>query len=160
MYAPGVSLVMEEFHFTSESIASLTVSLFVLGFAVGPLIWAPLSELYGRLPIYGASTVLYLGFILGSAFATNLGEFMAFRFISGSAGAAGLAMSGGTLADVIPMNQRGKWMALFVMGPLLGPTIGPIMGGFIAERVGWRWVFRVIAIAVSPYVSSSPYLSV
>lgn len=139
---------MEDFHFTSHVVASLTISLFVLGFAFGPLIWAPLSELYGRLPIYGISTIMFLAFILSSAFATNVGEFMAFRFISGCCGAAGLAMSGGTLADVIPVSQRGKWMALIVMGPLVGPTVGPIMGGFIAERAGWRWVFRVLAIAV------------
>ncbi|EXJ83971.1 hypothetical protein A1O3_04638 [Capronia epimyces CBS 606.96] len=147
MFAPAAGQLMDEFGFTSHAVASLTVSIYVLGFALGPLLWAPLSEMYGRLVVYLVSTVLFLAFLLGTAFAANLGQFMAFRVLSGGTGGASLALCGGTLADVVPREHRGKWMSLFVLGPLLGPIIGPVMGGFIAQDVGWRWVFRVIAIA-------------
>lgn len=113
------------------------------------MVFAPLSELYGRLPIYALTSGLFLAFILGSGFTTNIGMFIAFRFLSGCAGAASQAMSGGTLADVIPREQRGKWMGLIVLGPLMGPSIGPVAGGFISQNIGWRWAFRALAVAVS-----------
>ncbi|KAJ9145091.1 Major facilitator superfamily [Pleurostoma richardsiae] len=147
MFAPGAAQVMAQFSVSSATVGSLTVSIYILGFAVGPLVWGPLSELYGRLPVYAVSGLMFAAFIVGTAFANSLGAFLVLRLLSGSSGAAALACSGGTLADVIPPQQRGKWMALFVLGPILGPTIGPIMGGFISEDVGWRWVFRVLAIA-------------
>ena len=149
MFAPASELVMEEFNFSSRALASLSVSIYVLGFAFGPLIWAPLSEVYGRLPVYISSTVIFLAFVLGSAFSTNLGMFMAFRFLSGCGGAAPLTCSGGTLANLIPQNQRGRWMALISIGPLMGPTVGPILGGFVGQYIGWRWVFRLLAIMAS-----------
>ncbi|KAH7012469.1 major facilitator superfamily domain-containing protein [Microdochium trichocladiopsis] len=75
-----------------------------------------------------------------------MGMFIAFRFLSGAGSSACLALSGGMLADVIPREDRAKWMSLFVLGPLLGPVIGPIAGGFAAENLGWRWAFRIILI--------------
>ncbi|KAH7016149.1 major facilitator superfamily domain-containing protein [Microdochium trichocladiopsis] len=78
-----------------------------------------------------------------------MGMFIAFRFLSGAGSSACLALSGGTLADVIPREDRAKWMSLFVLGPLLGPVIGPIAEGFAAENLGWRWAFRIILILAS-----------
>ncbi|KAH7109498.1 putative MFS multidrug transporter [Dactylonectria estremocensis] len=146
MFAPAASQLMEDFDFSSTLLSSLAVSIYVAGFAIGPLIWAPLSEVYGRLTIYAISSVLFVAFIVGSAFATDLGMFLAFRLLSGCGGAASLACSGGTLADVIPRRERGKWMALLAIGPIMGPTIGPIIGGFVGQYIGWRWIFRLMAI--------------
>lgn len=149
MFAPGASQLMPDFGFDSVNIASLTVSIYLLGYAVAPLLWAPLSETYGRLPVYAVTALVYCGFTLGCAFSTNLGMFIAFRILAGAAGSCPTALCGGTLADVFVEKDRGRWMGLFVLGPLAGPVIGPIAGGFIAETIGWRWVFRVLLIAVS-----------
>lgn len=149
MFAPAGEGLMEDFDFSSRTLSSLSVSIYVLGFAVGPLIWAPLSEVYGRLSIYVISTVIFVAFILASAFSTSLATFMVFRLLSGCGGAASLALSGGTLADVIPRQERGKWMAVIAIGPIMGPTIGPILGGFMGQYIGWRWIFRLMAIMVS-----------
>ncbi len=149
MFAPGVEQLTEDFKVTNSTVASLTVSIYVLGLALGPLILAPMSELYGRLPVYLLSSTVFIAFVLGSAFSTNIGMFLAFRLLSGCAGACPMALCGGTMADVIVKEHRGKWMGLFVMGPLMGPVMGPIAGGFIVQSIGWRWVFRVILIVVS-----------
>lgn len=140
---------MQDFNFSSRTLSSLSVSIYVLGFALGPLIWAPLSEVYGRLPIYIISTVVFVAFNLGSAFANGLAVFMVSRLLSGCGGAASLALSGGTLADLIPRQKRGKWMGIIALGPITGPTIGPVIGGFMGQYLGWRWVFRLMAILVS-----------
>lgn len=140
---------MRDLNNTSETIGTLTVSIYVLGFALGPLVLSPLSEMYGRLIIYQSTNFIFLAFMLGCALSKDITEFLIFRFISGCAGSAPLTIGGGTLADLFPQEERGKMMGLFALGPLLGPVIGPIAGGFIAEDIGWRWTFWVLLIIVS-----------
>ncbi|KAL8963806.1 MAG: hypothetical protein Q9183_004941, partial [Haloplaca sp. 2 TL-2023] len=69
-----------------------------------------------------------------------------FRFVAGCAGSAALTIGGGTIADVMPPEKRGKAMAIFAMSPLLGPSLGPVAGGFLSQAAGWRWIFRLLAI--------------
>lgn len=156
MFAPGVPEVMREFHSTNQELASFVVSVYILGYAVGPLIIAPLSELYGRLPIYHVCNVLFVILTVACAVSSNLNMLIAFRFFEGCAGSAALTIGGGTIADVIVQEKRGGAMAIWAMGPLLGPVIGPVAGGFLTQAKGWRWVFWVIAIAVRPRSPQSP----
>lgn len=149
IFAPGAPLLMQELGITSSIVGSLTVSIYVLGFAVGPLILAPLSELYGRMVIYQTTNAIFLAFTLGCALAKNTGMFLAFRFIAGCAGSAPMTIGGGTIADVFPQEQRGGVMGLLALGPLVGPVVGPVAGGFIAQEIGWRWAFWIIIILVS-----------
>ncbi|KAF2725432.1 MFS general substrate transporter [Polychaeton citri CBS 116435] len=148
MFAPGVPRVMDEFNESSDSIATFVVSVYVLGYAIGPLIVAPLSELYGRLWVYHVSNVCYLAFTVGCALATNMNMLIGFRFLAGCFGVAPLTLGGGTIADCMKPDRRGSAMSIWAMGPLLGPVIGPIAGGFLSADVGWRWIFWVIAIAM------------
>ena len=122
MYAPGAAALAKEFRITSPTIVTLTVSIYLCGFALGPMFIAPLSELYGRLVIYHTCNVFYIGFIIGCALSTNTGMFLAFRFLAGCAASGPLTVGGGTIADVVPPAQRGRVMSLFVVGPLLGPV--------------------------------------
>ena len=122
MFAPGAAALASEFHITSSTVVTLTVSIYLCGFAVGPMFIAPLCELYGRLIVYHACNVIYISFIIGCALSTNTGIFLVFRFLAGCAASGPLAVGGGTVADVIPPAQRGRAMSLFVIGPLLGPV--------------------------------------
>lgn len=122
MFAPGARELAQEFEITNSTVESMTVSLYVLGFALGPLVLAPLSELYGRLVIYHFYNVVYLAFTAGCAFSTNVSMFLVFRFICGCAASGPMSIGGGTVADITPQEQRGKAMALFTMGPILGPV--------------------------------------
>lgn len=107
MFAPGAAALAKEFHITSSTITSLTVSIYLAGFAVGPMVVAPLSELYGRLVIYHTCNVIYIGFIIGCALGKNTGMFLVFRFLAGCASSGPLTVGGGTVADVVPPAQRG-----------------------------------------------------
>ncbi|KAM0315427.1 hypothetical protein ACHAPQ_011590 [Fusarium lateritium] len=146
MFAPGASELAREFNITNSTVKAMTVSLYVLGFALGPLLLAPLSELYGRLVIYYYCNLVYIAFTLGCTFSTNDAMFLAFRIICGCAASGPMSVGGGTVADLFPQKERGKAMSLFTVGPLLGPVIGPIIGGFVSENVGWRWTFRILLI--------------
>ncbi|OQD60461.1 hypothetical protein PENPOL_c023G02237 [Penicillium polonicum] len=146
MFAPGAAELADEFGITKSTLETMTVSLYVLGFAIGPLILAPLSELYGRLIVYNFCNVVYLAFTFGCAFSTDTAMFLVFRFIAGSAASGPMSIGGGTVADVTVLEKRGKAMALFAMGPILGPILGPLIGGFVSQYLGWRWTFRIILI--------------
>lgn len=149
MLAPGVQLVMEDFNTNSSTFATFVVSIFVLGFACGPLLLAPLSELYGRVIIYNTTNVFFLAFTILCAVSQNPSMLLAFRFLSGFAGVATITIGSGTIADVMPREKRGKAISIWSVGTILGPMVGPIIGGYVAEVAGWRWMFWVISIAVS-----------
>jgi multidrug resistance protein len=159
MFAPGVAEVMREFHSTNDMLASFVVSVFVLGYMVGPFVIAPLSEMYGRVPLYHACNILFLIFTIACAVAQSLPQLIVFRLLAGVAGVCPLTIGSGTVADMVPKEKRAGIIAIWALGPILGPVIGPAAGGFLAEAEGWRWVFWVIAIAVCLF-SSSRRLSV
>lgn len=122
MFAPGAQDLVREFGITQSIVGSLTVSIYILGYAFGPLLLASMSELYGRLIVYHTSNTVYLAFTVGCALSTNTAMFMVFRFICGCAASSPMAIGGGTIADLYPPSERGKAMALFGLGPLLGPV--------------------------------------
>ncbi|KAI0007343.1 major facilitator superfamily domain-containing protein [Xylariaceae sp. FL0662B] len=143
---PGVPLLAEDFNETRKPVISLVVSIFVVGFAFGPLLLSPLSELYGRRIIYNVSNVVHLGFTIGCALAPNIAAFIVFRFIAGCFGAAPMNIGGGSIADQVPLAQRGAVMSILFTGIFLGPVLGPVIGGFLAQGAGWRWVFWLLVI--------------
>ncbi|EUC41983.1 hypothetical protein COCMIDRAFT_8389 [Bipolaris oryzae ATCC 44560] len=145
-FAPGVPDVMREFHSTSSLLASFMVSVYVLGYASGPMIIAPLSEMYGRLPLYHICNFLFIIFTIAAAVATNMTQFIVFRFFMGCFGGAPMVLGGGTIADLIPREQRGTAMSVWIMGPTIGPCVGPVIGGFLTVAKGWRWNFWFVAI--------------
>lgn len=121
MFAPGVPELMKEFKSDNLELASFVVSVYVLGFAVGPLFFAPLSEIYGRLPVYHTCNFLFFACNIGCALAPNLNFLVGFRFLAGVFGSAPLTNGGGTIADLVTQEKRGKAMSGFVMGPMIGP---------------------------------------
>ena len=139
--APGVPLVLEEFHSTDTTVASFIVSIYILGYAIGPLFLAPMSELYGRLWVYHINNILFTVWNIACAVAPNIGSLLVFRLLAGIAGSAPLTIGGGSIADCIVQEERGGAMAIYAIGPLLGPVIGPVAGGFLSQAEGWRWVF-------------------
>ncbi|KAI0002853.1 bicyclomycin resistance protein [Xylariaceae sp. FL0662B] len=146
-FAPGVPQVMAEFKSNSLEIAAFVVSVYVLGFAAGPMLFAPLSEIYGRVIIYHACNVGFVAFSVACALAPSLSSLIGFRFLAGLFGAAPIANGGGTIADMVVQEHRGAAMAVFSIGPLLGPIVGPVAGGFLTEAEGWRWAFWLLSIA-------------
>ncbi|KAK4951834.1 hypothetical protein LTR10_009754 [Elasticomyces elasticus] len=147
MFAPGVPEVLEEFGTNNQAMATFVVSVYLLGFAAGPIVIAPLSELYGRVIVYHVCNVGFILFTVACALATDMNMLIGFRFMAGAWGIAPITNGGGTIADLMPPERRGSAMAIWAIGPLLGPVIGPVCGGFLAEAEGWRWIFWVIAIA-------------
>ncbi|KAK0707646.1 general substrate transporter [Lasiosphaeris hirsuta] len=146
MFAPGIPKILVEFNETSKITATFLLSIYILGFAFGPLFVAPLSEIYGRSPIYHAGNVLFTIFSVGAALSNSIGMLLAFRFLMGLAGSVPITIGSGSIADVMPVEMRGRAMAAWALGPLLGPCIGPVAGGYLIAAAGWRWVYWLIVI--------------
>ncbi|KAL0570705.1 hypothetical protein V5O48_011256 [Marasmius crinis-equi] len=147
MLAPGLPKVAEKYNIENETITALTLSIFLISFALGPLILAPLSEMYGRTWILHWGNLFSLAFNLGCAFSPNTTSLIIFRFLNGLSGAAPIAIGGGSVGDLFSERERAKAMSLYTLGPLIAPALGPVAGGFLAEEVGIKWVFIVIAAA-------------
>ncbi|KAJ3542439.1 hypothetical protein NM208_g4099 [Fusarium decemcellulare] len=144
-YSGGIREIIGAFD-ASQEVATLGVSLYVLGFAVGPLLWAPLSELYGRQTIFLVSYTALVAFNVGAACAQTLTALLVLRFFAGAFGSSPLTNAGGVIADMFNRSERGLATSLYAMAPFLGPAIGPIVGGFLGQTEGWRWLHGVMAI--------------
>ncbi|KAI9649830.1 hypothetical protein NHQ30_002412 [Ciborinia camelliae] len=147
MVAPALALISSDLHIVKSIEQSLTLSIFVLAYAIGPLFLGPLSEMFGRVIVLQLSNLIYLFFNLGCGLAQSKGQLIAFRFLAGLGGSAPLALGGGVLSDLFTAEQRGRAISIYSLAPLLGPAIGPIAGGFISENTSWRWVFFATTIA-------------
>ncbi|KAF6831543.1 major facilitator superfamily transporter [Colletotrichum plurivorum] len=144
-YSGGVAEVIRSFGVSTE-IGILGVSLFVVGFAVGPLLWAPLSELYGRQYLFIGTYIALTAFNAGAAGAQNIETLIILRFFAGAFGSSPLTNAGGVIADMFSASERGLATAIFAAAPFLGPSIGPIVGGFLGVAEGWRWIEGLMAI--------------
>lgn len=133
--------VSEEFHVSYE-VSLLTITVFVIGFGVGPLAFAPLSELFGRKPVYVVTLAVAVIFIIPCAVAQNIGTLIVCRLIDGIAFSAPMTLVGGTLADLWRNEERGVPMAFFSAAPFIGPAIGPLVGGYLGT-LGWRWLYWI-----------------
>lgn len=127
----GLGTVQDRYH-VSEEAAILSCSLMVIGFAVGPLLWSPVSDLYGRRVAYFVSMGLYVIFNIPCALSPNLGGLLVCRFLCGVFSSSALCLVGGSIADMFPSNVRGKAIAFFAWAPYAGPCIGPLVNGFIS----------------------------
>jgi hypothetical protein len=88
MFAPSAPALMTEFHSTNSILGSFVVTFFVLGFATGPLLFAPLSELYGRLLVQHIGSIGFSIFSVACAFSKNLNTLIGMRLLQGIFAAA------------------------------------------------------------------------
>ncbi|SCZ92534.1 BZ3500_MvSof-1268-A1-R1_Chr5-2g07952 [Microbotryum saponariae] len=131
----------------SKEVGILLISIFVAGYCVGPLVWGPLSERYGRKLVMIVAWVPYICFQVGCALSPNIGSLIIFRFLGGCFAAAPLTNSGGVIADLWGPDQRGDAMAIFSFMPFAGPALAPIISGYMeVTRTNFRWIFWVLTI--------------
>ncbi|KAF8187021.1 multidrug resistance protein 4 [Mycena galopus ATCC 62051] len=143
--APGLSEIRTRYDIESETVLAMTLSIFLLSFGIGPLILAPLSEMYGRKWVLHIGNFLSILFNLGCAFAPSTTALLLLRFLTGLSGSAPVACGPAVISDLFNERERASAMAVFTLVPVIGPVIGPICGGFIAQTVGVRYVFFVLA---------------
>ncbi|KAJ5256788.1 hypothetical protein N7478_012892 [Penicillium angulare] len=123
----------------SQELMSLGVALFIAGFALGPLLWAPLAEVIGSAPVLALALTGCAIFQIPLALATNVTTILVSRFLAGLMGAGGLAVGSGVLADIFGPIARGVAVGTSASIMNLGSILGPIAGAYLVDRSGWRW---------------------
>ncbi|KAF9478103.1 MFS general substrate transporter [Pholiota conissans] len=142
---PAVVPLAEEFNIAHVT-ATYQTAVAIGTSALGPLVFTPFANVYGRRPAYLLSVLIGFASAVGSAKATSFGTLVVARAINGFGPLAALGLGAGTVVDVFYSHQRGKAMGIFTLMLTNGAHLAPIVGGYVARDRGWRWCFWVGAI--------------
>ncbi|RMJ14759.1 hypothetical protein CDV36_005583 [Fusarium kuroshium] len=139
--------IVEDFGITSQAGKVLPISVYLIGYVFGPIIWGPLSEHFGRRDLSFATFGLFTAFTMACALAPNWPALLIFRFFCGAFASSPIAIVAGILADVYnDPRTRGRAFAIFMVCTTGGPILSPIISGFAGPSIGWRWVFWIALI--------------
>ena len=137
---------MLEFGIKSEPVATLGVTAYLLGLAVGSLLLAPIAEIYGRRPVYTVCSAGFTILVIPAALAKDLQSVIITRFFGAIMGSAMIANAPGSIADLVSDEYRATAFSIWSIGPMNGPVVGPTIGGFVTENLGWRWTNWIVMI--------------
>jgi len=151
IYTSSIEGVIEKFH-VSPTNASLPLSLYVLAYGIGPLLWAPLSEIpiIGRSPVYAATMALFTILSLPTALVDNFAGLLVLRFLQGFFGSPCLAIGAATMQDMYSLLYLPYALVAWVSAAYCGPALGPLISGFAVTAKGWRWSLWEILWAAGP----------
>lgn len=145
IFAVAVPQISEIYH-VAEVVSILGITLYVLGFAASPVIYAPLSEIYGRQGVLVISSFGFVLFQFAVATAKDLQTILICRFFGGFIGAAPMAVVPAAFSDMFNSKHRGTAITLFSLGVFAGPILAPVFGSYIVQYVSWRWTEYVTGI--------------
>lgn len=131
----------------SKSASVLLVTIWELGESAGPLFIAPLSEIFGRYPVFNVANVLFIAATILAALCQSTPLFIAARALTGLAVASNV-LNPAIVGDMFVSDQRGSAMSMVMVAPLLGGAVGPAIAGAVAENLGWRnvlWMSVILA---------------
>ncbi|KAK2000223.1 major facilitator superfamily transporter [Colletotrichum falcatum] len=152
IYTVGVHGVQERFG-VSKTVALLGLTVFVIAYGIGPLVWSPLFEIpqIGRNPVFIPALLVFVLAQVPAALATSIGMLLIFRFIAGFFGSPILGSGDGILTDMFDSRKHTYVMVGFALIGICGPTLGksnlcrPIVGGFAVQAKGWQWTIWIIS---------------
>jgi DHA1 family multidrug resistance protein-like MFS transporter len=140
IYTASIEGVIEKWG-VSPAEASLPLSMYVLGYGIGPLLWAPLSEIpiIGRSPVYAATMAIFTILSLPTAMVDNFAGLVVLRFLQGFFGSPCLAIGAATMQDIYTLLYLPYALVAWVSAAYCGPALGPLLSGFAVTAKGWRW---------------------
>ncbi|KAJ6096955.1 hypothetical protein N7486_007701 [Penicillium sp. IBT 16267x] len=139
----AIPQIAAEFNIKNEQALVLPISIFLIGYILGPLLWGPSSEYFGRRRPLLIAYCGFMIFMLACAVANSYPSLLVFRLLNGMMASAPIATVGGLFADVHDNpTKRGRLMAYYMACTTFGPIVGPWVSGFVAV-VSWRWCFWI-----------------
>lgn len=136
--------------------ATLPLSLYVLAYGIGPLLFAPLSEIprVGRSPVYIVTFFIFLILSIPTAAVNSFAGLLVLRFLQGFFGSPCLANGGATLQDMYSLLKLPYALTLWVAAAYCGPSIGPLISGYAVEAKGWRWsLWEIVWLAAPVFIA-------
>ncbi|MBY0280588.1 MAG: multidrug effflux MFS transporter [Alphaproteobacteria bacterium] len=156
VYTPSLPDIAHTLH-TSDSMVEYTLTIFLLGFAIGVLLWGNLSDRIGRKPTLLMGLGIYLLGCIGCWFSTNITMLMICRFVQAFGCSTGSVLGQAIARDVFASHERGKIFSTVTMSISCAPALGPIIGGFTDQYFGWEAVFLVL-LGLGSYVALHAFL--
>ena len=143
MYLPALERVKQSFA-TSEFYAQLSVASFFVAFALGQLVYGPLSDKFGRKkPLYAGIT-LFIAASLACVSFDNIYAFIFFRFLQALGGCAGVVLARAIVNDKFELHEAAAMFALMMVVGSLAPMLAPTFGGFVLEFFPWQAIFTIL----------------
>ncbi|KAM0234623.1 hypothetical protein ACHAP5_010017 [Fusarium lateritium] len=136
--AGSTDSIRDEFGISTVTV-QLTTSVFLLGFCAGPLVFAPLSEFYGRRWMLYTTFFVYLCFTYLTAWAPNFGALLVGRLLAGAFAAGPLAIASGVLVDLWDKGECGNAMGILICTCWIAPALGTVISGFCQLEKDWHW---------------------
>ncbi|GAA5964004.1 hypothetical protein JCM21900_005864 [Sporobolomyces salmonicolor] len=149
IYTPGEISLMQDFG-VSQTVSILGLTLFILGYGIGPMLWSPLQETpqLGRNPVYYVTLAIFVLFQMPILVAPNYATIMIFRFLTGFFGSPCLATGGASMGDLFHPLHLPYALGIWAVGAVCGPILGPVLGSFAAQYKGWKWpIFELLWIS-------------
>ncbi|SCU85356.1 LAMI_0C10968g1_1 [Lachancea mirantina] len=145
IYTPGQEQIQHDFH-VGHVVGTLNLSMYVLGYGLGPMIFSPLSEVaaIGRQRIYIVTLLAFMIFQVGAATVNNIGGLVVIRFISGILCSPSLATGAASLGDFIPKRKVPVFVGLWAVGAVAAPVLAPLLGATMVVAKGWRFIFWLL----------------
>ncbi|GAA5828181.1 hypothetical protein JCM5353_007823, partial [Sporobolomyces roseus] len=140
IYFPVIPAIAEDLRTSTQAI-NLSVTVYMIAQGISPSFFGAICDVLGRRPVYIFNFIIYLGACAGLANTHSYGELLGFRIIQACGSASVIAIGSGSIGDIAPPSERGLFMSVFGLGPMLGPAIGPVVGGLLADAFGWQSLF-------------------
>ncbi|PWY85717.1 florfenicol exporter [Aspergillus sclerotioniger CBS 115572] len=140
IYFPALDDVSQSLHI-SMSLATLTITVYMIVQGLAPSFWGSLSDATGRRPVFIGTFIVYLIANIALGESQNYGELMAFRALQAAGSAATISIGAGVIGDITTSEERGSLVGIFGGVRMLGQGIGPVFGGIFTQYFGYRSIF-------------------
>lgn len=148
IYLPSLPVIGQALQL-SEFQLSLTMTVYMAGYAVSMLVCGPLADRYGRRPVLIGGTALYLVATIACALADSGGMLIAARLLQALGGCCGTVVGRVIVRDRFQKAEQVSYLSWMSSGMALSPVVAPLIGSVIDVALGWRWVFVVLAVVAA-----------
>jgi DHA1 family multidrug resistance protein-like MFS transporter len=155
IYTPSIPYVVEQMG-VSDNVAALGLSMYVLGYGIGPLLFAPLSEIpiIGRNPPYMITLGIFVLLCIPTALVNSFPALVVLRFLQGFFGSPCLATGGASIGDLYSLIKLPYFLTGWAAFATAGPSLGPLISGFSVPAESWHWsLWEILWISGPMYIS-------
>ncbi|GAB7446871.1 Bcr/CflA family multidrug efflux MFS transporter [Enterobacter kobei] len=146
MYLPALPVISAQFGVPAGS-AQMTLSTYILGFALGQLLYGPMADSLGRKPVILGGTLVFAGAAVACALAQTIDHLIFMRFLHGLAAAAASVVINALMRDIYPKEEFSRMMSFVMLVTTIAPLVVPMAGGAVLVWFSWHAIFWILALA-------------
>ncbi|MDY0418818.1 Bcr/CflA family multidrug efflux MFS transporter [Enterobacter sp. 170198] len=146
MYLPALPVISAQFGVPAGS-AQMTLSTYILGFALGQLFYGPMADSLGRKPVILGGTLVFAAAAVACALSQTIDQLIIMRFLHGLAAAAASVVINALMRDIYPKEEFSRMMSFVMLVTTIAPLVAPMAGGAVLVWFSWHVIFWILALA-------------